>query len=79
MAVLEALFGISVRIMAETERKGEERIVKERLEQCNQKPVVVVNTDGEREQWQVRNISSATPSRLAAVSPNINSVYTRIL
>ena len=55
MAVLEALFGISVRSMAETKRKGEERSVREKLEQWSQKPVVVVNTDGEREQWQLQN------------------------
>ena len=49
MADLEALFGIRVRIMVETKRKGEDRSVRERLEECNQKPVVIVNTDGERE------------------------------
>ena len=32
MADLEALFGISVRIMTETEREGEDGSVRERLE-----------------------------------------------
>ena len=50
MADLEALLGISERIMAETERGEEDRSVREKLEWYIQKSDLVVNTDGERGQ-----------------------------